>query len=258
MGYVVCTLSQQTIVAIRRIDHDAIAGNFSMVDWQQLQLVADSIERMITETRLIDAGRIEIFQALRGVSTSNGIVPSVVLYSEDPIRSEEIDCLDALLISFVRGLLPEKSMEFRDDLYPETMPLIDMTAEQRSCIDRTSSECARSIGKNFKRPILFKNSVDSVVAIAEGKIRAPASQIVGAENVTRVMAVVDQLGYTNFLIRLVADNDSRIEGNYESHEDFMALAEIFHAREECEFEIVERIDDRGRSRNVVRLSSRSQ
>lgn len=96
------------------------------------------------------------------------------------------------------------------------------------------------------------------MAVAEGALRPPASMLVGKDSTRHVRAIVDLLGFGDFSVRLITDDGDGIDGHYESHEDFAALAEQLQNRETHSFEVVTRIDDRGKSRNVVRLSSRSQ
>lgn len=63
MRQVICSFSQRRVVTIRQIDDGTIAGQFSLVDWQQLDAIAAGVEQLLRDLGLVDAGCVEVGSA---------------------------------------------------------------------------------------------------------------------------------------------------------------------------------------------------
>lgn len=80
MRQVICSFSQRRVVTIRQIDDGTIAGQFSLVDWQQLDAIAAGVEQLLRDLGLVDAGCVEVGQVLRGVPGTSAMFQSVVIW----------------------------------------------------------------------------------------------------------------------------------------------------------------------------------
>jgi len=162
--------------------------------------------------------------------------------------------IDSALEKFAEALKPRAPVG-QGDLYPVAEPLADFTEDRLQEIDRAGAECARALGKSIRHSVTLENADEKVVAIAQGPLRPPASGAVGDESTREVQAIVDALGFRDFSVRLFTEDGERIDGHYESHDDFGTLAGLLQVRHTQAFEIVTRTDDKGKLRTVVRLPS---
>ena len=85
MQHVICSFSQRRVVTIRHIDEGTIAGEFSLVNWQQLDVIAAEVMQLLSELGLVDAGCVEVGQTLRRVPGSKAMVPAVVIWGNAAI-----------------------------------------------------------------------------------------------------------------------------------------------------------------------------
>ena len=254
MRQVICSFSQRRVVTIRQIDDGTIAGQFSLVDWQQLDAIAAGVEQLLRDLGLVDAGCVEVGQVLRGVPGTSAMVPTDVIWGDAAISGETSLMIDSALEKFAEALKPRAPVG-QGDLYPVAEPLADFTEDRLQEIDRAGAECARALGKSIRHSVTLENADEKVVAIAQGPLRPPASGAVGDESTCEVQAIVDALGFRDFSVRLFTEDGERIDGHYESHDDFGTLAGLLQVRHTQAFEIVTRTDDKGKLRTVVRLPS---
>lgn len=64
MPQLICVVSQRSAVAIRRLDDDALAGNFGGVDWRGLGAIAEGIATALGKTQVLARSEIEMVQTL--------------------------------------------------------------------------------------------------------------------------------------------------------------------------------------------------
>lgn len=252
----ICALSQKSAIAIRQIDSDMIAGNFSTVDWVQLSAIATDLERLMFSLGMIAPGESEIVQVLQCVPGITDMIPAVVIYAEQGGDLAVFCEVGVVLEKFAAALKTPTDLSGSRPELPFTNAL---TQEQLQVIDAAAAECARVLGRSVKHPIRFEAADGAVRAEAEGRLRTPVSHLVAEIAPRAVRAIIDQLGYTNFSVQLIADSGDRIDGNYENHDEFGFLADLLRSRRQHEFCIISRSDDRGKIRHiVVPISTRGQ
>jgi hypothetical protein len=257
MQHVICSFSQRRVATIRHIDEGTIAGEFSLVNWQQLDAIAAAVMQLLSDLGLVDAGCVEVSQMLRRESGTKAMVPTVVIWGNAAISAEIPRMVDFVLEKFAEALKP-MAPAGQGDLYPGAEPPADLTVDQFQAIDRAGEECAKLLGKSIRHSVALENADDEIVAVAEGALRPPASQLVGNAHQHHVKAILDSLGFSDFSIKLITDDGTRIDGNYASHEDFDMLVQVMRTRRLHVFEIVTRPDDKGRLKTVISLSSCDQ
>lgn len=257
MPQLICVVSQRSAVAIRRLDDDALAGNFGGVDWRGLGAIAEGIATALGKTQVLARSEIEMVQTLHPDGATSLLLPSVFMYhSGSPLSEADLTAVERVCATY------SERITFRNpdcgatgDLYADDRPEPMLSVEQEQAVDEAVLETLTTLRSRLPHAVVIEGADRRPIAQVEGKLRSMETGLVG-EAITRdVHAVIDGLSYRTYAAKLLSSDGEVISANYESHHDLDILVDLLRSQRDHIFQVVETMSDKGKPIFTIRSTS---
>lgn len=247
-------IEQQTAIAVTQYDTNIISGDFSSINWQQLQGISISIISTISSAGIIEEEMLEARQTLLRDPTSKTISPCIHIYCPRPLSKTEKNTIRSLCLYQSSHMLQAPSRcTCTDDMFNDRAA-IDLTDYQREAAENGARTAAAAVGAKLTHPIAIIDGQKSKISELAGKVQKHQKSLVTPTANRIVNAIIDLLSYSQFSLKLITEDGEVVTGNYENHEDFPLLAERLKNRDIYRYSLAETIADNGRSMISISLA----
>ena len=240
-------IQQKTAIFARRIDDHTISGNFAGIEWRNLRAITDGIIETIASADIVTEENVDAVETLHLDPISQTISPSICLYSLVALSSEKKDAINKLCRALsARILKSSRHNSETDDLYDDAPEKISLTDNEELAVTQGSTRTAATIGAKITHPVAILNEQTQQISALAGKTRKHTRAVVGTDRDLYVNAVIDELSYSKFTLRLICENGDVVDGHYGNRELFSDFVNELRSQKLHRFFIKETPTDDGK------------
>ena len=202
----------------------------------------------ISSAHIISDEHIDAIETLHLDPISQTISPSVCIYSRLVLDSNNKAAVNKLCRALSSRIL--KSSCHRsdtDDLYDDAPEKIPLTDDEQLAVNQGATRATSAIRAKITHPIAIIDEQTQQIAALTGKTRKHTRAVVGTDRDIYVNAVIDELSYRKFTVKLVCENGDVIDGYYRNRELFSEFANALKSQKAHHFLVKETFTDDGKT-----------
>ncbi len=241
-------VQQKTAIFARRIDSHIISGNFAGIEWRNLRAISDGIVETIASANIISEEEIDAIETLHLDAASQTISPSIHLYSRVALDSDKAGAIKKLCRALSARILKSSCHRSEtDDLYDDAPEKITLTETEELAVKQGSTRTSATIGAKITHPVAILDEQTQQISALAGKTRKHTRAVVGTDRDIYVNAVIDELSYSKFTLRLICENGDVVDGYYGNRELFSEFANELKSQKAHHFLVKETLTDDGKT-----------
>ncbi|GEC97254.1 hypothetical protein ZRA01_33270 [Zoogloea ramigera] len=252
MHYRIYTLTEKHPISISTGENGDLDGDFDGMDWRDIKMLGNGLVDTLTSMGLMAADECYLKTSLCRDSLGTLLYPAVKISTTRDIPDHLREKINAVCFKYAQGLISKTSHATGKDLLDDSRQQVQLTTEEENKLTQSVQKTLLSLPVRLKHPVMIEDHDNESIVIIEGKLSARPSKLVGQTVRREVQGIIDNLGFSDFAVRILDLDGVAINGHYSHHSELDEFWKSMRSREVSTFEVLDVIDDVGKRTITIR------
>ncbi|TYC50787.1 hypothetical protein ETQ85_24975 [Zoogloea oleivorans] len=246
------TLVEKYPIAVSNGENGDLDGDFDGIDWRDIKMLGRGLVDALTSMGLMAPDECYIKTSLCRDSPGNLVYPAIKISTSCDLPDQLRVRIDAICFRYAQGLTTKTSHASSQDLLDDSRLQVQLTTDEEMKLTQCVQKTLLSLPVRLKHPIVIDDHDNESIVIVEGKLSARPSKLVGQTVRREVQGIIDNLGFSDFAVRILDLDGVAINGNYSNHSELDQFWKSMRSRDMFNFEVCDVIDDVGKRTTTIR------
>lgn len=246
------TLTEKHPISISNGENGDLDGDFDGIAWRDIKMLGNGLVDTLTSMGLMEADEYYLKTSLCRYSLGMALYPAVKISTTRAIPDHLREKINTVCFKYAQGLISKASHATGKVLLDDSRQQVPLTTEEEKKIIESVQKTLLSLPVRLKHPVMIEDHDNESIVIIEGKLSARPSKLVGQTVRREVQGIIDNLGFSDFAVRILDLDGVAINGHYSHHSELEEFWKSMRSREASTFEVLDVIDDIGKRTITIR------